>query len=286
MISMSDLFSRRVSESPLSSDGIADLAKLMLDLCPDGIILVDQKSISIVFANEQAMLFFQNPELVGSSLPFTLTDQQPQEISLDSGGADPRFVAVKKKEIHWNDAVYWLLSIRDVTARVRLREQLKTESLVDDLTGLLNRRGFVSLGEHALCLAEREKRGLIVVFIDLDAMKQINDLHGHKEGDNALKAIAEVLRKTFRKSDIVARIGGDEFAVVAHGKNAEDKPQIKRRLFENLERAIKESNNSYTLSISVGFADYRERCSLDDLLALADGEMYEEKLGKKKFLQA
>jgi diguanylate cyclase (GGDEF)-like protein len=280
---MTDSSNRRVSESPLPSREISDLATLMLDLCPDGIMLVDQESLVVAFANEQALSLFQDLKLTGSSLPFVLTDQQPQEVCLGATLQDPRYVAIKKKELRWNESVYWLLSIRDVTARVRLREQLKTESLLDDLTGLLNRRGFVSLGEHALRLAQREKRGLTVVFIDLDDMKQINDVHGHKEGDKALKAIAEVLRKTFRKSDIVARLGGDEFAVIAHGKNSEDKPQIKNRLFENLQKANEQSNESYSLSISVGFAKYREhQCNLEDLLELADSEMYEAKSGKKR----
>jgi len=278
---MSERSRRRIDS--LSLVEFADLAPVLLDMCPDGIILVEQESLQVTFANEQALLLFEDfhQDLVGSPLPFEILEHQPQEIRIENNGGNPVFVAVKKRVVIWNEKSYWLLAIRDVTARILLRERLATESLVDELTGLLNRRGFISLGEHALQLAERERRGLVLVFIDLDDMKLINDRHGHKGGDDALKAVAKVLRKTFRRSDILARIGGDEFVVVAHGKTPEDKPQIKRRLFENLKLALEKNKTPYSLSISVGFADYSQNCGLDDLLELADSEMYAVKYSKK-----
>ena len=117
------------------------------------------------------------------------------------------FTVIKQKVVQCN--------IRDVTERKRLEEKLQNMSLVDDLTGLYNRRGFFALSQQQLKIAERTKQKALLFFADLDNMKQINDALGHQEGDNALVEVASVLKETFRKSDIIGRLGGDEFAVLA-----------------------------------------------------------------------
>jgi diguanylate cyclase (GGDEF)-like protein len=166
---------------------------------------------------------------------------------------------------------------------VQLREQLRLETIKDELTGLLNRRGFVALGQHALSLAEREKRKLLVIFIDLDGMKGINDQFGHHRGDSALVDTGNLLRRTFRKSDVVARMGGDEFAVIAQCKNDNDKAHIQRRLRENLDAIYKKAIGPYKLSLSIGMVEYNpaESCGLDALMEEADAAMYEVKRLKR-----
>ncbi|HET9769589.1 MAG TPA: GGDEF domain-containing protein, partial [Acidimicrobiia bacterium] len=92
-------------------------------------------------------------------------------------------------------------------------EELSRLALRDDLTGLANRRAFVTVGEQLLRVAERSGETVLLVYADLDGMKVINDLHGHAAGDEALQAAARLLRETFREADLVARVGGDEFCV-------------------------------------------------------------------------
>lgn len=120
-------------------------------------------------------------------------------------------------------------------------------------------------------------------FIDLDGMKPINDVLGHNEGDRALIETADVLRVTFRRSDIIGRMGGDEFAVLAINTGDGDRENLMTRLRDTLDRYNKAPRRKYTLSLSVGAAAYEpdRPATLDDLIAAADTSMYEEKQGKK-----
>jgi two-component system cell cycle response regulator len=114
--------------------------------------------------------------------------------------------------------------IRYAMERQQIQMVLRSLALVDELTGLYNRRGFLKIGEQHVKLADRAKREMSLLFVDLDHMKQINDTFGHQEGDQALIETAVILTKTFRRSDIIARIGGDEFAILAieaHKSNVE-----------------------------------------------------------------
>ena len=97
----------------------------------------------------------------------------------------------------------------------RREEQLRMLSLSDDLTGLYNRRGLFALGEHTMRIARRRARRLGIIYIDVDSLKTINDRFGHAQGDEALRTVADVMRASIRESDVVGRIGGDEFVILA-----------------------------------------------------------------------
>jgi len=172
----------------------------------------------------------------------------------------------------------------DITARVRMEEALRAMALLDELTGLYNRRGFFTLGQQQLKTAHRTKRRMVLLFADLDGMKRINDTFGHPEGDRALIETADVLRETFRESDIIARIGGDEFVVLAIETNGFPAEVLTHRLQENLEARNARGDRRYKLSLSVGLARYdpESPCSIDDLLTQADRLMYERKRGNQK----
>jgi two-component system, cell cycle response regulator len=113
---------------------------------------------------------------------------------------------------------------------------LEKLALFDELTGLYNRRGFLDLGGKQLKTAERLGKSVLLVFADLDGLKEINDQLGHLDGDAALKDIADVLRESFRGSDIIARLGGDEFAILAVGSIHEGEKAITSRIEWNLAR--------------------------------------------------
>lgn len=161
----------------------------------------------------------------------------------------------------------------------RLHEKLREMSITDELTGLYNRRGFFTLAEHQLKMANRLKRGVYLLFADFDKLKILNDTFGHGEGDLALIKTAEILKITFRDSDIIARIGGDEFVVVPIGTAEDNVDKIIARFQSNIETHNSQRIGKGELSLSVGVAYYDpyKACSVHELLSLADRSMYERK---------
>lgn len=155
---------------------------------------------------------------------------------------------------------------------------------VDELTGLYNRRGFMTLAGLQLKIANRALKRLLQIFADVDDLKQINDRFGHEEGDLALVDVAHVLRQTFRDSDIMARIGGDEFAVLAAEAQDGGAKACATRLRENMaSHNLSKPERQYRLSLSLGitYCDPDGRCSIEELLSRSDALMYEEKRGKR-----
>jgi diguanylate cyclase (GGDEF)-like protein/PAS domain S-box-containing protein len=171
---------------------------------------------------------------------------------------------------------------KDITEYKRMEEKLRALSLIDELTGLHNRRGLFALVEQLLKLCKRQKKGTFMLYADVDNLKEINDTFGHKEGDMALKDIANILRKNFRDADIIARIGGDEFVVIPVGTAGDNVEAISSRLQKSLEIHNAERNRSYKLSLSFGIAYYdpENPCSIDGLLTQGDELMYEQKRHK------
>ena len=172
---------------------------------------------------------------------------------------------------------------RDITERKRLEQKLHKLSLLDELTSLYNRRGFFTLGEQQWRVAKRAERMMTLLFADLDNMKIINDTLGHQVGDQALKEAANVLKKTFRESDIIARIGGDEFVVLSMHDSADDNNTIVGRLQKNLDEINKTRSHQYRLSLSLGIVNSQPKdpSSLLELLSRADQHMYQQKKRKE-----
>lgn len=170
-------------------------------------------------------------------------------------------------------------AVRYAIERHRMLAELRSLSLIDELTGLYNRRGFITLAQQQLNIADRTGRGLLLLFADLDDMKWINDTFGHYEGDQALIKTANILKKNFRKGDIAARIGGDEFVVLAVETTWTSTESITSRLQEIFEAHSAREDCRYKLSISIGIARYDPEypCSIDELLTRADTLMYEHK---------
>ena len=181
-----------------------------------------------------------------------------------------------------SDGGQFVVFLRDITDRKKAEEALKTLSLKDELTGLYNRRGFFTLAEQGLKTAQRMGIEMLLIFGDLDNMKKINDTFGHKEGDQALVDASQILRETFRESDIIARIGGDEFVILAMNRLETSAEKLISRFEQVLNEHHLQTKRSYTLSLSLGIAyfDPKNPCSIDVLLAQADKLMYENKLKK------
>ncbi len=178
----------------------------------------------------------------------------------------------------------YILSFLDITKRVRLEKRLTELSLRDSLTGLYNRRGFMTLGKQLLDSSLRKQPEIGLLYVDLDYLKLINDELGHSEGDKALETTARILRSSFRDSDIIARLGGDEFVVLFLDTTGLTAESIRDRIDRQLEETLRSKPLSFTLSLSIGYYStvlcYQTQIGL--LLNCADSLMYEDKNKRRK----
>lgn len=167
----------------------------------------------------------------------------------------------------------------DITRRREMEKELEAMALTDQLTDLYNRRGFFTLATREVKRAERSKKGLLLFFADLDGLKDINDRFGHEEGDHALIAIAKILTRTFRVSDIVSRIGGDEFAILAIDADEALMEKLLLRLYRLINNYNARKAVSFKLAVSIGYTVYNplQPTTLDDMISNADKMMYKMK---------
>ena len=164
---------------------------------------------------------------------------------------------------------------------------MKTDLMAstDELTGIKNRRSFFNVGSATMMYAEAVDQTGLVIFCDMDGLKSINDTYGHDEGDIAIKAEADILVKNFRKDDLVARIAGDEFAIICQGISLNDFEPIRQNIENDCEKWSKDNNKPYMLSISMGAQKYPSKdvgFNLEKLLSLADNSLYKIKKLKKR----
>ena len=167
----------------------------------------------------------------------------------------------------------------DITASKQQEDALRALALIDELTGLYNRRGFVTLAERQLAIARRKHQSLILIAADVDGLKEINDIHGHALGDQALVAAATILKHTYRDADIIARIGGDEFTVFPVDASTTSVPLLLGRLDEKLNEWNEQHRAPFVLSMSTGTALLQGELSrtLEHMLAEADSQLYRQK---------
>jgi diguanylate cyclase (GGDEF)-like protein len=194
--------------------------------------------------------------------------------------------ASRRRENVLSALVIWLVGLGIIAVstafilqKQKLVGELQEMSFEDPLTGLRNRRGFMTLCAQEMEIAKRWGKSALLLFMDVDYLKEINDTHGHAEGDEALRIVARVIRSAFRQADVTARLGGDEFAVFCLDSSLLTASSVKKHLGEKLEWENRSGGRDYRLSISVGCAEYRpeEGIDIESLMKEADEDMYTQK---------
>lgn len=180
------------------------------------------------------------------------------------------------------NAITYTKSLEEKAELTEHNRSLSLMSKTDELTQILNRRGFYALAQQAISIAVDMNQKGLVIYGDMDGLKRINDTYGHDAGDRAIQAEAKLLRTTFRSSDIIGRIGGDEFAIVTVGMNADTFKKVEAKLNAACEQWNSITKEPFTVSISLGFAEFDvKNYDLSDLIKEADKCQYEVKRAKK-----
>ena len=177
-----------------------------------------------------------------------------------------------------------ITELKETEARLEeMKDRLEGLSLTDELTKLNNRRGFLHLAQDRMIVARRDEEKLLLIFADLDGLKQINDNYGHAAGSHVIAAAADILRDSFRQSDVISRWGGDEFVVLLHNTTGDNEEIIVDRLNIKIDAFNSNSGWPYRLSMSFGIMplDLESRRSLDEMIVEADRLMYDDKRAKR-----
>ena len=175
------------------------------------------------------------------------------------------------------------VTICDISARKREERGLRRASTTDQLTGLLNRRGFFALAEQQARLAHRQEKDFVLLYADMDGFKALNDEHGHATGDRALELVGKLLRRAVRECDLVARMGGDEFTIMAVDANHVAARLIERRIEQRIEELNRSGELAAPIALTIGYARVRhtDTAPLAELLARADALLYSRKRRRK-----
>jgi diguanylate cyclase (GGDEF)-like protein len=173
--------------------------------------------------------------------------------------------------------------MRELIKSRNLERRMQEITLVDELTGVFNRRGFRQLAIRQIDIAKRTGKSMLVGFFDLDHMKHINDTFGHETGDSALMATADILKKIFRNSDIISRWGGDEFIVLMINAETGNIESIEERIINSINNYNEYAEHQYIISLSWGIViwDPAIQSSIDDVISQADELMYQNKMCKR-----
>lgn len=226
------------------------------------------------------------PEMNGLELTEQIKALQPNTRVVVMTGYAGDYSYDKAMEAGASDFIKKPFTVQELSARMKIlqmQEDVLTWAITDELTGIYNRKGFYTLASHLLKLAKRNKQGMFLLYADLDDLKAINDSRGHKEGDLLISETAALLKANFRESDIIARIGGDEFVVFPVGSSGDSDQLISDRLEQAIADHNSRSDVKQRISLSWGTAFFTPEapCCVDDLLAEADNAMYGMKKGKK-----
>jgi diguanylate cyclase (GGDEF)-like protein/PAS domain S-box-containing protein len=270
----------------------------LFESAPEAIAILDEHDrITRINGQFKSLFGYSDAEAIGRSIndlivPLELVEEGEHLTAKAAAGENIRTESIRRhKDGHqfWVSIAATPFRVRDepgkvyamyhdISERKKAQDDLKELLLKDELTGLPNRREFISLSEQALKLATRMERDVLMIFLDVDHLKQINDTFGHLEGDRALIDTARALRESCREADIIARLGGDEFVALMTVDSDQTAELVCDRIAARVQRINRDTPRKYELSVSVGATRSRaEGAVLSELLGRADTALYEQK---------
>lgn len=226
------------------------------------------------------------PDVDGLVLTEKVKAMQPDIKIIVMTGYGDSFTYDKAIAAGASDYIKKPFTMQELSARMKIlqmQEDVLNWAITDELTGIYNRKGFYTLASHLLKLAKRNRQGMFLLYADLDDLKEINDTYGHKEGDLLISETAKLLCRSYRESDVIARIGGDEFVVFPVGTSGDSAERISDRLEKAIASYNEQNGENHRISLSWGIAFFKPESlhRVDDLLEEADNAMYCMKKGKK-----
>ena len=277
-------------ENKLKSKTIAltqsiDLMVSIMDSLQEWIVVTEKKSGDIIYVNQSAKILFEKidkdkkycskNEILSQIVKFYDEDKASSnfEFQYEYKG---RFFNCKSFLIQWNEKIAYVHFIADITSEFTKKEHLENIAFKDELTGTFNRRYCLNAIHNMLNI----KENFSIAMIDIDGLKTVNDTLGHLEGDEYIKIVSEEIVFLARDTDIICRIGGDEFIVIL--------PNCKKEILEDklykLNRKLYNYNRGYDMSISYGVMEILEDISISagDILEQIDERMYRFKKSRKK----
>jgi diguanylate cyclase (GGDEF)-like protein/PAS domain S-box-containing protein len=226
------------------------------------------------FVDPDSQLVFAERRGGSPGAPGERAPRMRAKMVTDKGGIVD--VEVASSPCLYHDRAATVVLARDITAQLRYERDLHALALVDDLTGLQNRRAFTLFAEQELARARRHGRTPVLVFADLDGLKRINDQFGHAAGDTAIRLVANALRSIFRETDVVARWSGDEFVALMIEGSEEATDRISARLDAAI-MALSPASLPYEVTASIGACPLDPALPLRDAMERADAELYAQK---------
>ena len=234
------------------------------------------KSVFELFDEELARVYFEADNAL-----FERKGTQIYEAKVDYADGSTHDVMFHKAYFHAQDeGVEGIVgSILDITERKKAEELLEQLALTDSLTGLDNRYSLMKSLQHSLLRQHRENFTLAFLMLDLDGFKQINDNYGHPVGDTLLIEVAKKLKSNFRESDVIARVGGDEFSVILENiSSTESLTRLVNKVLAEFREPFVIDNKKFTIGVSIGIAVSSSiECSSEDIIKQADAALYQVK---------
>ncbi|HSC79212.1 MAG TPA: diguanylate cyclase, partial [Chitinolyticbacter sp.] len=270
----------------------------MIETIPVALILAREPEHLITYINQQAARTFNIPQAGALSLRafdfYASSEDFAEQLKAVREAQGIRNIEVRLRR--WSGEVFWaslsmssvevgeertlMIGVSDITERKRLELELKRRATTDGLSGLANRAHFMEVANQELLRAQRFNRPLALLMVDIDHFKRINDTYGHDVGDLAIKAVARLTEGALRDVDLVARMGGEEFAALL----PETTPDLARAVAERLRQRIEanvvklENGTEVCFTGSIGISALRDEDHLvDDLLKRADVALYHSK---------
>lgn len=288
-----------VTQLLIKSHSIFSKCALLAENAYTRAVRVSKLSVIITFV----LMTFFILNIITLSLLFSKSISKPlgklkQGIELiGKGNLEHQIEVVSKDELGdftsaFNQAVASLKEItasrdelnKEIVERKKAEEKLKKLAHFDNLTGCLTRGYGLVLLEELMKTANRRKTSVLLLYLDVDGFKDINDTYGHAEGDIVLKRVVQLFKSTLREIDIICRIGGDEFLLIFPENSLDEILIIRKRLNKNLEKLNQTLNRPYKIDFSIGFSVYdpANPQTIEKLIHLADQKMYEDKSKRKK----